>query len=154
MKRPTTAAGIEGHYSNHSLRRRATRLFEAGVDEQLIMLCTGHSTTSGVRSYKRVSEQLKEVTSDVLNGVQTTKKAKLEGESAIVCTLGTSSNEWRCPSITCPSVATDELCRSIKPSTGSVFHTPDCVFCWFFWFLVYVGTCLYTCTTALLIGYS
>ena len=37
--------------------------------------------------YKRVSEQLKEVTSDVLNGVQTTKKTKLEGESAIVCTL-------------------------------------------------------------------
>ena len=85
MKCPTTAARIEGHYSNHSLRRRAaTRLFEAGVDEQLIMLCTGHSTTSGVRSYKRVSEQLKDVTSDVLNGVQTAKKAKLEGESAIV----------------------------------------------------------------------
>ena len=93
MKRPTTAAGIEGHYSNHSLRRRAaTGLFEAGVDEQLIMLCTGHSTTSGVRSYKLVSEQLKEVTSDVLNGVQTTKKAKLEGESAIVCTLPPAAN--------------------------------------------------------------
>ena len=51
VKRLMTAAGIEGHYSNHSLRRTAaTRLFEAGVDEQLIMLHTGHSTTSGVRS--------------------------------------------------------------------------------------------------------
>ena len=33
---------------------------------------TGHSTTSGVRAYKRVSEKLREVTSDVLNGVETT----------------------------------------------------------------------------------
>ena len=37
---------------------------------------------------------------------------------------------------------------------------PDCVcrffvvFCFFLWFIVYVGTCLYTCTTALLIGSS
>ena len=46
----------------------ATRLFEAGIDEQLIMLRTGHSTTSGVRSYKRVGEKLKSTTSDVLNG--------------------------------------------------------------------------------------
>ena len=50
------------------------------------MLCTGHSTTSGVGLYKCVSEQLKEVTSDTLNGMQTTKKTKLEDESAIVCT--------------------------------------------------------------------
>ena len=93
VKRLMTAAGLEGHYSNHSLRRiAATRLFEAGVDEQLIMLRTGHSTTSGVRSYKRVSEQLKEVISDILNGVQTTKKTKLEGESAVVCTLPPAAN--------------------------------------------------------------
>ena len=93
VKRLMTAGGIEGHYSNHSLRRTAaTRLFEAGVDEQLIMLRTGHSSASGVRSYKRVSEQLKEVTSDVLNGVQTTKKTKLEGESAVVCTLPPAAN--------------------------------------------------------------
>ena len=39
-----------------------------------------------------VSEQLKEVTSDILNGVQTTKKMKLEGENAIVCTLPPAAN--------------------------------------------------------------
>ena len=61
-------AGVEGHFTNHSLRATAaTRLFEAKVDEQLIMQRTGHSTTSGVRSYKRVGEKLKPVKSDILN---------------------------------------------------------------------------------------
>ena len=55
----------------------ATRLFEADVDEQLIMLRTGHSRTSGVRSYRRVGEKLKSVPSDVLNG---TKKLKQNSE--------------------------------------------------------------------------
>ena len=46
------AAGIPGHYTNHSLRvTSATRLFEACVDEQLIMQRTGHSSTA-VRTYK------------------------------------------------------------------------------------------------------
>lgn len=64
-------AGVDGHYTNHSLRATAaTRLFEAKVDEQLIMQRTGHSTTAGVRSYKRIGEKLKTVTSDVLNRCQ------------------------------------------------------------------------------------
>ena len=42
-------------------------MFDAGVDEQLIMYRTGHSSSEGVRSYKRVTENLKEMTSDVLN---------------------------------------------------------------------------------------
>ena len=45
----------------------ATRLFEAKVDEQLIMQRTGHTSTA-VRSYKRVGEKLRAVTSDALNG--------------------------------------------------------------------------------------
>ena len=50
-------AGIQGHKTNHSLRATcATRLFEQGVDEQLIMNRTGHRTTTGVRNYKRISE--------------------------------------------------------------------------------------------------
>ena len=53
VKRIFEKAGIEGHFTNHSLRASAaTRLFEAGIDEQLIMQRTGHSTTSGVRSYE------------------------------------------------------------------------------------------------------
>lgn len=61
------AAGIAGHYTNHSLRATsATRLFEASVDEQLIMQRTGHCSTA-VRAYKRIGEKLKPLTSDVLN---------------------------------------------------------------------------------------
>ena len=61
-------AGFEGHYTNHSLRvSLATRLFDAQVDEQLIMSRTGHSSTDGVRAYKRASSKLKQITSDVLN---------------------------------------------------------------------------------------
>lgn len=59
---------IAGHFTNHSLRATAaTRLFEAGIDEQLIMQRTGHSSNTGVRSYKRVGEKLRQITSDVLN---------------------------------------------------------------------------------------
>ena len=79
------AVGLEGNYTNHSLRATsATRLFDAGVDEQLIMSRTGHSSTAGVRSYKRVTERLQEMTSNVLNsgagGVA--KKRKTEEESS------------------------------------------------------------------------
>lgn len=50
-------AGINGYKTNHSLRATcATRLFDKGVDEQLIMSRTGHRSTTGVRSYKRISE--------------------------------------------------------------------------------------------------
>ena len=42
-------AFFEGHYTNHSLCvTSATRLFDAEVDEQLIMTRTGHSSTDGV----------------------------------------------------------------------------------------------------------
>ena len=45
----------------------ATRLFEVGVDEQLIMQRTRHRSSDSVHSYKRVTENLKHVTSHVLN---------------------------------------------------------------------------------------
>ena len=61
-------AGFEGHYTNHSLRvTSATQLFNAEVDEQLIMARTSHSSTDGVRAYKRTSDKLRQLTSDVLN---------------------------------------------------------------------------------------
>ena len=57
-------ASLDGYFTNQSTV--ATRLLKGGIDEQLIMLWTGHSTVSGVRSYKCVGEKLKLVTSDVL----------------------------------------------------------------------------------------
>uniref|UniRef100_A0A1X7SSA0 Tyr recombinase domain-containing protein n=1 Tax=Amphimedon queenslandica TaxID=400682 RepID=A0A1X7SSA0_AMPQE len=45
--------------TNHSLcgMTAATRLFQAGVDEQLIMKRTGHRSTDGVQIYKHISDQ-------------------------------------------------------------------------------------------------
>ena len=63
-----SSAGIHGFRTNHSLRATsATRLFNAGADEQLIMERTGHRSVDGVRSYKRTSDQLTEDVSDILN---------------------------------------------------------------------------------------
>ena len=60
------AAGISGYFTNHSLRASAaTRLFEGGVDEQLIMSQTGHVSREGVRAYKQTTTKLSEVTSKV-----------------------------------------------------------------------------------------
>lgn len=68
-------AGIDGYYTNHSLRATAaTRLFEAGVDEQLITQRTGHSTCAGIHSYKRIGDNLRAVTSNVLNNATTEQK--------------------------------------------------------------------------------
>jgi len=81
---------MEGNYTNHSLRATsATRLFDAGVDEQLIMSRTGHSSTAGVRSYKRITERLQEMTSKVLNsgagGVEKKRKTEEEFGSGEEC---------------------------------------------------------------------
>ena len=45
----------------------ATRLYQAGVEEQLIMERTGHRSIEGVRNYKRTCNGQREATSDVLN---------------------------------------------------------------------------------------
>jgi len=54
------SVGIDGHYTkpHHSLKAiTATRLFEVGDDEQLIMQRKGHPSTA-VRSCKRTGEKL------------------------------------------------------------------------------------------------
>ena len=62
------SAGIKGHKTNHSLRvTAATRLYESGVDEQLVMETTGHCSTEGVRTYKRTSAMQREAVSDILS---------------------------------------------------------------------------------------
>ena len=68
VKRLCEKAGIEGYKSNHSLRvTAATRLFQSGVDEQLIMERTGHRSTDGVRAYKRICPEQSEQVSKMLN---------------------------------------------------------------------------------------
>ena len=81
VARVCKAGGINGYKTNHSLRvTTATRLFQRGVDEQLIMSRTGHRSIEGVRTYKRVSEEqtkgLSYVLNDATNGAPATKKCK------------------------------------------------------------------------------
>ena len=50
-------AGIPGFYSNHSLRSTScTRMYDCGVDEQVIQEISGHRSLA-VRSYKRTSDE-------------------------------------------------------------------------------------------------
>ncbi len=68
MTRLCAAAGIGGFKTNHSLRATAaTRLYQSGVDEQLVMERTGHRSLEGVRTYKRTSSEQREALSDILN---------------------------------------------------------------------------------------
>ena len=61
-------AGIPGYRTNHSLRATAaTRLYNAGVEEQQVMEITGHRSVEGVRSYKHTSTSQKQHLSDILN---------------------------------------------------------------------------------------
>ena len=58
MKKLCDQAGLSGKYTNHSLRATcATRLFQAGVDEQLIKSVTGHRSEA-VQDYKRENPKL------------------------------------------------------------------------------------------------
>ena len=60
-------AGLQGFYTNHSLwATAAMRLYNSGVDEQLVMETTGHISLKGVRSYKRTSSEQREALSDIL----------------------------------------------------------------------------------------
>ena len=61
-------AGIVGFKTNHSLRATtATRLYQAGIDEQIVMDHTGHKSVDGIRSYKRTSETQRKNVSNILN---------------------------------------------------------------------------------------
>jgi len=68
VKRICGAGGVGGYKTNHSLRvTSATCLFQNGAEEQLIMGVTGHHSTEGVCTYKRVSSEQQEALSDILN---------------------------------------------------------------------------------------
>ena len=71
------SASIPGYFTNHFLRvTAATRLYDAEVDEATIMDRTGHRSVEGIRTYKRASDKLKQLSSNVLN--QNSKRVKVE----------------------------------------------------------------------------
>ena len=82
-------AGISGYKTNHSLRATtATRLYQSGVDEQLVMERTGHRSLEGVRNYKRTSDMQREALSDILNS----KKPRMDGTTSNAVTVYPSSS--------------------------------------------------------------
>lgn len=69
-------AGFSGFFTNHSLRATAaTRLYAAGLDEQLVAEKTGHRS-SAIRSYKRTNNQQLVHVSSVLQGNSTASSPK------------------------------------------------------------------------------
>ncbi len=87
-------ANITGFRTNHSLRATAaTRLYNAGVDEQQVMEVTGHHSLDGVRAYKHTSKKQKEAVSDILNRVpsQTTSACSSTYNSSINIDVSDSS---------------------------------------------------------------
>ena len=81
---------VVGYKINHSLRATTvTRLLHAGVDEQLIMERTGHRSTDGVCSYKRISMEQQMALSDIVNlGIkqQKTEVSCAESSATATCT--------------------------------------------------------------------
>lgn len=65
---------FSGFYSNHSLRATcATRLFQKGVDEQLIAHKTGHRSNA-IRAYKRASVDQEKEVSDIIQAGSSAKR--------------------------------------------------------------------------------
>ena len=61
-------SSAEGFYTNHSLRSSsATRMYQGGVDEQLICEVTGHRSLA-VRAYKRTSQDQRKKLSQIISG--------------------------------------------------------------------------------------
>ena len=86
-------AGIEGYRTNHSLRATAaTRLYQSGIDEQLVMERTGHRSLDGVRGYKHTSTIQKETISDILNCSDKNPNSLLPLSSSIACSSSSLSS--------------------------------------------------------------
>ena len=68
VKRMCEKVGVEGYFTNHSLRRTcATRLYHHGADEQQIMSVTGHRSKDAVRVYKTMSRDQEEDLSEMIS---------------------------------------------------------------------------------------
>ena len=82
ISRMCTEAGNSGYKTNHSLRATAaTRPYQSGVDEHLVMERTGYRSLEGVHSYKRSSDTQCQALSDILNCPS--KKARTDNDISI-----------------------------------------------------------------------
>ena len=78
MKDLCKEAGIEGNFTNHSLRAScASRMYDKNVPEQVIKEVTGHRSEC-VRLYKRTSDHIREAASNTVCGESLSKRVKLD----------------------------------------------------------------------------
>ena len=115
-------AGIPGFRTNHSLRATAaTRLYNAGVDEQQVMERTGHQSLDGVRSYKHTSMQQKEALSDILNCQRKSIIPRANGPSDI-----TQPPETNAQNSLCIHGATTSQSFNMTYTSPSAFNFQSC----------------------------
>ena len=120
-----------GHKNNHSLRvTTATRLFQSGVDEQLIMDLTGHRSVSGVRTYKRISDNQKEELSNILNyatngesASQSPRRKKQKSAEDASIPSPTSAVSTSVSTTSMSSIAINNI---LPPTPTSTSFTPSC----------------------------
>ena len=78
VKEICSEGGLEGKFSNHSLRATcASRMYESDIPEQIIKETIGHRSDC-VRIYKRTSDHLREVASKTVSGSENCKRVKLD----------------------------------------------------------------------------
>ena len=76
--------GIEGYFCNHSLRKAtATRLFEKGVNPQLIQEQTGHKSNV-VMLYKKSNLKMKREVSDMFNVLPSQMQANRDRKNVML----------------------------------------------------------------------
>ena len=77
-------AGIEGHFQNHSTRKSTcTRLFQKGVDPQLIEEQTGHKSEA-IMLYKKLNLAMKKQVFDMLSVLPSEMQSIRDAESKML----------------------------------------------------------------------
>ncbi len=115
-------AGISGRHSNHSLRATsASRLYDAGIDEQLIQERTGHRSNA-VRGYKRTSSKLqKKVTDTLCGGARVTPPVSQD----LQCVSSVSQQTQNMPSVSCDLPSQPDTPHVMPDHLGLLRDTPE-----------------------------
>ena len=126
VKRLCAKVGVEGHYTNHSLRRTcATRLYQQGADDDQIMSVTGHRTLNGLKVYKRISLKQEERLSEM---IRATKKPKIEVKDDPPKLTGFEENSMEKPNIEVKPVRDSPKCIELQKENVApvAFNFSDC----------------------------
>ena len=119
MKRICEPGGFDGYLTNHSGKVTcASQLFEAQVNEQLIMTRTGHRRSDIVHAYKRTAPSLEKHVSSILN--PPTKRKTLDDKENHVPSV--QDSEPLPPQENKPVKAKEQLLRGGSTSTNRTFN--------------------------------